>query len=829
MFHLSFDIQKLSTIVKGNLILQKESEQEVNTILIDSRNLVNPLGCMFVAIKTSKNDGHHYIHELANKGICNFLISSYSDDLPDANYIVVEDSLKAIQQIGAYHRKQFDIPVIGITGSNGKTIIKEWLYQMMSPDKKIVRSPKSYNSQIGVPLSVLQMSENDELAIFEAGISEPEEMDNLTKVIQPQIGIFTNIGQAHSENFINLRQKVNEKLQLFIHADTLIYCRDYGDISERINNLQIFRETNLLTWSQQHKDVDLYVLQVKKAIKRTHISAIYHKEEISIQIPFLDAASIENSIHVWLCMLHLGYTNDIIQKRILSLAPIAMRLELKEGIQQCSVINDSYNSDINSLNIALDFLCQQKQNKKKTIILSDILQSGMNDFELYAEIDKLLVDKGIDQLIGIGPNITREAKMFHIPATFFPSTDDFIHYYPFSNFQKETILLKGARSFAFERILKILEQKTHETVLEVDLSAMVENYNYFRKALPSTTKIMAMVKAYSYGSGSFELANALQYHNVDYLAVAYADEGVELRNGGITLPIMVMNPQAESFDFMIQYNLEPEIFSFRILNQLLRSLDSNLLEDDKKIGIHIKIDSGMHRLGFEFEELKELVKILKNNTTIKVQSVFSHLATSDSENDDAFTHQQIAYYTRCADFLEENLSYSFIKHIANSAAITRFPEAQLDMVRLGIAMYGIASDSAIADKLQNVQTLKTIVSQVKHIKAGESIGYNRSYKAETDMISATVPIGYADGLNRRLSNGIGTMYIHGKPAPIIGMVCMDMCMLDVSKIDDVKAGDEAIVFSSKQHIIDIAEKTQTIVYEVLTGISRRVKRVYFQE
>ncbi len=830
MQNLNYHIKKIAEVVGGELISNYKSSEKIKDVVIDSRKLITAESVLFIALKTRRNDGHRYLKELYDKGVRNFMVLQIPQELKklEANFIIVNDTLKALQNFSRFHRMQFDYPVIGITGSNGKTIVKEWLYQSMHEEYNIVRSPKSYNSQIGVPLSVLQMTANHNLAIFEAGISEPEEMQNLQEIIRPQIGIFTNIGPAHDHSFVDERQKINEKLKLFLKSDTIIFCSDYGSISERIYSLDVFRSKNLIDWSRKNKDARFFVSSIVKDQTHTEITGIYENREVKFRIPFVDEASIENALHVAVMLLFFGYTSEKIAERLQNLAPVAMRLELKEGINHCSIINDSYNSDLNSLSIALDFMVQQKQHKKKTLILSDILQSGKDEPDLYREVASMLEKKKINRIIGIGQAISRQRNSFKMERYFFDNTADFIAYFPFTKFYHETILLKGARKFEFEKINKILEQKVHETVMEIDLNALLHNFHFFRSLLKPEVKIMVMVKAFSYGSGSFEIANLLQFHNIDYLAVAYADEGIELRKAGISLPIMVMNPEENAFDLMIYHQLEPEIYSFNVLKKLENAIQQNLIPENKPIGIHIKIDSGMRRLGFEEKDIEPLIEKVKTNKHIIIRSVFSHLAASDEEQHDDFTRQQVSIFETCSTEIQKAFDYPILRHILNSAGISRFPEYHFDMVRLGIGIYGVASDKNVQHKLENVSSLKTTISQIKQIQKGESIGYSRSHFAQKNMTIATLPIGYADGLDRRLSNGKGILKIKGKDAPIVGNVCMDMCMIDITGLD-VKEGDTVIIFGDENPISDLAKSLGTIPYEVLTSVSRRVKRIYFQE
>ncbi|HEX7410897.1 MAG TPA: bifunctional UDP-N-acetylmuramoyl-tripeptide:D-alanyl-D-alanine ligase/alanine racemase [Bacteroidales bacterium] len=825
----SYTIEDIALIVKGSIIQAGNGKEPILELLIDSRRLISPAQSLFFAIVSKRNNGHKYILDLYEKGVRNFVVSAEPENLllcHEANFILVNNTLNALQALCAAHRRQFSIPVIGITGSNGKTIVKEWLYQLMFEDKNIVRSPKSYNSQIGVPLSVWQMSPENDIAIFEAGISEPDEMDRLQAIIQPTIGIFTNVGHAHDENFINRNQKIGEKLKLFTKVETLIYSIDDSELHERLLKTGLIDLIETFTWSRKNK-ADIIIRSTNVTKRQTTISAEYKDSKIEITIPFTDSASVENAIHCWAMMLYLGYNNAAIAPRMLTLSPIAMRLELKEGINNCSLINDSYSSDIDSLAIALDFLHQQQQHRKKTVILSDILQSGRGDNHLYGEIAELLVQKEIDHIIGIGKSISRQASLFPMEKSFFQSTDAFLETYSFSSFSNETILLKGARIFEFERISEALQQKTHETVLEINLNALVHNLNYFRSKLSPGVKLMAMVKAFSYGSGSFEIANTLQFHRVDYLTVAYSDEGVELRKAGINMPIMVMNPDEQSFDSMLKHNLEPEIYSFRTLAMLEASLARRTHQNEAML-IHIKLDTGMHRLGFDPAELDELIKRLLTNPMLKVGSVFSHLATSDEPAFDDFTRRQIETFRQLSDHFTQAFDYPIIRHILNSAGISRFPNADFDMVRLGIGLYGIGCSEAEQAMLENVSTLRSSISQIKEVSAGESVSYNRHWIAERDTRVAIIPIGYADGLSRRLGNGNGHLLLNGSLATIIGSVCMDMCIIDLTGIE-AKEGDDVIVFGKELPITKLAADLETIPYEILTGVSRRVKRVYFQE
>ncbi len=827
MNETTYSISQIAVVTGGQLILNCPEQADIRDLLTDSRRVLQSESALFFAIKGERHDGHKFIAELFNQGVRNFIVSELNDDFKDlnANFLVVDDALKAMQRLAAHHRQHFNYNVIGITGSNGKTIVKEWLYQLLRADLNIVRSPKSYNSQIGVPISVWAMQNEHQLAIFEAGISMPGEMKKLEAIIHPNIGIFTNIGSAHDENFSNEKEKVREKLELFSGVKTLIYNKDYTAIQDSIIDFSFQeKDIKIFSWSRKSR-ADLQVGRVTKSNDDTEIQAVYENEFINITIPFIDDASVENAIHCWSLMLVMGYDQTIIQERMHMLSPVAMRLEMKTGINNCSVINDSYNSDIGSLTIALDFLNQQKQHDGKTLILSDILQSGKNEESLYKEVGDLLKAKGITSLIGIGPAISRQENYFSMEKKFFRSTDEFLRDFSPSDFRDETILLKGARLFGFEKISKVLQQKAHETVLEINLNSLIHNLNYYRSRLKPHTKIMAMVKATSYGSGSFEVANILQFHHVDYLAVAYSDEGVELRKTGITLPIMVMNPEVMNFEMMIKNRLEPEIYNFRQLNQLAEVLKKHQGEPFK---IHLKLDTGMHRLGFEEREINELVVRLNNNKHLHIQSVFSHLAGSDEAEHDGFTKLQVDRFKKMSDEILSNFNYPIMRHMLNSSGILRFSEAQFEMVRLGIGLYGFAATPNEQNHLEQVATLKTTISQIKNVAANETIGYSRKGKLKRDSIVATVAIGYADGISRRLSNGVGKMMVNGKLAPIVGNVCMDMCMLDITDIP-AKEGDEVIVFGSEYSVTEMSKATGTIPYEILVNVSQRVKRVYFHE
>ncbi|HJN06516.1 MAG TPA: bifunctional UDP-N-acetylmuramoyl-tripeptide:D-alanyl-D-alanine ligase/alanine racemase [Bacteroidales bacterium] len=827
MQHNDYTGLEVAEIIQSKLVSAKPDSIIISDILIDSRRLITAHSTLFFALVTNKNDGHNYIGSLHKQGIRYFVVSNLSDEilkLPETSFFVVDNTLTALQLLTASHRKQFKVPVIGITGSNGKTVIKEWLYQLMNEDKKIVRSPKSYNSQIGVPLSVWQMNEKHELAIFEAGISEPEEMQKLQSIINPDIGIFTNIGQAHNENFINTTQKTGEKLNLFKKVNTLIYNIDHKEVHGAVIRSGILENITTFCWGKD-STCNLEISEIVIKDQNSTIHGFCFNKKLDITIPFTDQASIENAIHCWATMLYLGYNNEIIKSRMLELASVAMRLELKAGINNCTIINDAYNSDFNSFAIALDFMNQQNHHHEKVVVLSDIMQSGQDSIDLYTNVANLVRNKNVHKFIGIGSSISKQADKFDMESYFFETTDDFIKNYSFANFVNQTILLKGARVFEFEKLSRILQQKAHETVLEVNLNNLIDNLNQFRLKLKPTTKIMAMVKAFSYGAGSLEIANVLQYHNVDYLAVAYADEGIELRQAGINVPIMVMSPEEQAFDTMIRHQLEPEIFSFRTLSLLETTIKRIALPQNKPVKIHIKIDTGMHRLGFMQSDVPELLNRLSDNPLIYIQSVFSHLVASDNSSFDDFTKKQIDILDGIKKLFKQKIDHQVLFHIANSEAINRFSESHMDMVRIGIGLYGITKNMT---GLESVLILRSILGQIKLVRKGESVGYNRSWIAPDDTRIGIISIGYADGMLRSLGNGKASLYVKGKPVPVIGDICMDMCMVDLTGID-AEENEDVIIFNNEHSVTKLAEAGNTIPYEILSRISRRVKRIYFHE
>ncbi|MCF8280298.1 MAG: bifunctional UDP-N-acetylmuramoyl-tripeptide:D-alanyl-D-alanine ligase/alanine racemase [Bacteroidales bacterium] len=895
---MRYPVQHIAEIMGGNF-LAPPADAVIEHLLLDSRQVIFPASSLFIALQGRRYDGHEFLQELYDSGVRNFVVSKKlraTQDFPQANFILVENTLEAFHALAAWHRRQFKLPVIGITGSNGKTIVKEWLFQLLYEDFHIVRSPKSYNSQTGVPLSVLQITPEHTLGIFEAGISQPGEMAKLERILAPTIGIFTNIGEAHQEGFpvpiaIGIETKIREKLILFKNCETLIYCVDNQLVADTVRQLAPplvgsncqsglkakssagFGGNGLkyITWSATGKPADIQIIAKRQTDTSTKLEAkLHHQSSIvnrqsSIVIPFTDAASIENACHCWALLLSNtdcqsvlpGLPNSsltppgtdwqsVLQARMARLEPVAMRLELKEGLNGCTIINDSYNSDLTSLGIALNFLEQQSPSRtlggkklRRTLVLSDILQSGQTVEELYGTVAKLLVEKRIDRLIGIGGQVGQVKKELPVgfDARFYPTTQAFLDDFQQLTFRDEVVLLKGARQFEFERIANQLAIKFHKTVLEVNLGALLNNLRVYQSQLGPGTKMMVMVKAGAYGSGSTEVAKLLEFQNVDYLGVAYADEGVALRKAGIQLPIMVMNPEEATFEALVRYRLEPEVYSLGLLRNFQGFLENHFHQkSEKEIApaqpIHLKFDTGMHRLGFEEQDLEALLKLLKPSSDapfFTVKTIFSHLAASEAPAHDEFTREQFARFKKMYDHLAEGLGYQPMRHILNSGGIVRFPEQQLEMVRLGIGLYGVDSSGLLQDRLQTVNTLKATISQIKTVAVGETVGYGRLGKAQRPMRIATLSLGYADGLLRRAGNGQFSVLINGHRAPIIGNVCMDMTMADVTDIPDAVEGDASVIFGKELPVQELAASLGTIPYEIFTTISERVKRVYVQE
>ena len=822
---IGFTITEIASVLNAELVKGANfTNQIIKQIIIDSRTYFKDNDSLFFALIGPRNNGHSYIPNLIEKGISFFVVSDSSVISPKATFILVKNTSDALHELAAHNREQQNYPVVGITGSNGKTIVKEWLHNILSGEFKIVRNPKSYNSQVGVPLSVLLMDSGFDLGIFEAGISQPNEMKNLAAIIKPTIGIFTNIGDAHQEGFVSLQQKTDEKLILFTSCKKLIYNSDSEVVKNRAAKFCSTHSIEKVDWSQKDSKAAIF-FTINKTGDFTEFEAKVKGEIFSFKIPFIDDSSIENACHCFAAATVLSKDLLKLLPYFEDLCPVEMRLEIKQGINNCLLVNDYYNSDLNSLTIALSVLHQQaaKAHLNKQVILSDIQQTGLPKEELYFQVNKLLTNWKIDEIIGIGTEISRYSELFKLKKSFFDSLSDFEKQFNRSNFQSSAILIKGARQFTFENISMLLQYKAHQTQLEIDLNALIHNLNIFRGLLRPATKIMVMVKAFSYGSGDIEIANLLQYQNVDYLAVAVTDEGVLLRNAGIRTPIIVMNPEQQSFQQIIDYQLEPNIYSIELLESFTKSVIQNGLDE---FPVHLKIDTGMNRLGLKTEsEFKKAIHIIQESIHIKIQSVFSHLAASDDKGFDTFTLEQIERFEKAAQVITESFRYKIDRHILNSAGIERFPEKQYEMVRLGIGLYGISNTGL---PLQNIGTLRSTVSQIKKVDSSETVGYSRKGEISVESEIAIVPLGYADGLDRKLGNKNGSVFIRGKRAPIIGNICMDMLMVDVTGLG-VKPGEKVEIFGPNIPISEVAEKAGTIPYEILTGISQRVKRVYLQE
>lgn len=814
---MTFTIRNIVSLLKAQFSGANDIAV-IDWVSIDSRSFQNSESTLFFALKGPHHDGHRFIAELIEKGVRQFVVDHIPPGIENkANFLIVPDTLAALQLFAAAYRSQFDFPIIGVTGSNGKTIVKEWLNFLLGPDYHIIRSPKSYNSQVGVPLSVLGINEKHNLGIFEAGISTTGEMENLQKIIRPTLGILTNIGTAHDEGFQDAGEKIKEKLKLFTDVDLLILNKN--------KTVEAFlgQKINTFTWSSDDGKADVFVM-AKESLETTELRITYQKLCFTVTIPFTDQASIENAIHCLMVMLYFNYDEGVIRQRMSELYPVEMRLKVKNGINATTLIDDSYSSDFQSLKIALDFLESQKLHKRKTIILSDIVQSGLITEELYSKVSQLIISNKINRVIAIGKTISEYKSKFP-NCLAYKDTDAFLSQFDHIAFENETILVKGARHFHFEEIVSLLEEKTHETVLEINLNAISHNLNFFKSKLQPETKLMVMVKAFGYGNGGYEIAKLLSHHKVDYLGVAFADEGITLKNAGIDLPIMVLNPESTSFASMIQYGLEPEIYSLKGLTAFIK-----LAEQKKLIAypIHIKIDTGMHRLGFMENDCDALTEKLKQTKAVSVKSILSHLAASDEPKHHDFTLEQIALFDRLSSNIMNALHIHPIRHILNTSGISNYPQAQYDMVRLGIGLYGVSNDEEEQKQLLNVGTLKSVISQIRTISSGESVGYGRRYAVSENRKIATIPIGYADGISRHWGNGKGYVVIKNQQAPIVGSVCMDMLMADVTGIE-CKEGNEVILFGENPTVTQMAKAMGTIPYEIMTAISQRVKRVFYRE
>ena len=819
---MKYSIEKVTTLIGARRI--GETDAQIGWLLTDSRSLCFPEETLFFALRSARNDGHRYIADLYRRGVRNFVVEAkgYDDFLPGANFLIVPSPLAALQRLAERHRDEFDVPIIGITGSNGKTMVKEWLYQLLLPSQKIVRSPRSYNSQIGVPLSVWLLNEQTEVGIFEAGISQPGEMFALRDIIQPTIGVFTSLGTAHQENFRSMEEKCMEKLELMHDTEAMVYCSDNDTVSRCIRRMQYKGEK--IAWSQCDEQAALFVKSTTSLPHSTRITYIWKDEENCFEIPFIDEASVEDVITCAAVALYMGLTPAQLADRMPRLEPVAMRLEVKEGQRGCVLINDSYNSDVNSLDIALDFM-NRREAAKKTLILSDIFQTGTSPEALYAQVSDLAVKRGIDKFIGIGSELAAQADKIQIAdKLFFADVPHFLSSEAFATLRDELILLKGSRSFGFDQITEQLEQKVHETILEVNLNSVVENLNYYRSFLKSETKMVCMIKADAYGAGAVEIAKTLQDQRVDYLAVAVADEGVTLRKAGITANIMIMNPEMTAFKTMFDYELEPEVYSFRLMEALIKAARK---EGITGWPVHIKFDTGMHRLGFDpVEDIDELIDHLVHQQAIIPRSVFSHFVGSDSDGFDDFSARQFALFEEGSRKLQSAFPHHILRHMDNSAGIEHFPERQMDMCRLGIGLYGVdPRDNRI---LHTVSTLKTTILQLRHVPKNETVGYSRKGVLQRDSVIAAIPIGYADGLNRHLGRGAAYCLVNGQKAPYVGNICMDVTMIDVTDID-CQEGDMVEIFGEHLPVTVLSDVLDTIPYEILTSIANRVKKVYFQD
>ena len=821
---MRMSIENITNLLKANRIGSRESN--IDWILTDSRSLCFPDETLFFALKTKRGDGHKYISYLYERGVRNFVVSDLPQDVEnyaEANFLQVPNPLKGLQRLVKDYRSRFEVPVIGITGSNGKTVVKEWIYQLLSPERIVTRSPRSYNSQIGVPLSVWLMNERTELGIFEAGISEMGEMEALQSIIRPSIGVLTNIGGAHQENFYSMSDKCMEKLSLFKDCDVVIYDADNELISSCVGKC-LFGAREI-AWSKKDNERPLFIEWVKKGDTSTTIRYRYLGMPNEYTIPFIDDASVENSLHCLAVALYMMLPAEEIVGRMAHLEPVAMRLEVKEGKNGCVLINDSYNSDLASLDIALDFMSRRSEDKgrKRTLILSDMLETGQSSKLLYRQVADLVQSRGVDKIIGVGEEIRSASSRFEMEKYFFNTTEELLSSELLASLRNEVILIKGSRSFHFDAISDWLELKVHETILEINLNALVNNLNYYRGKLKPETKMVCMVKASAYGAGSYEIAKTLQDHRVDYLAVAVADEGSELRKAGITSSIIIMNPELTAFKTMFDYKLEPEVYSFHLLDELIKAAEK---EGVSNFPIHVKLDTGMHRLGFAPEDIPELITRLKRQTSVIPRSVFSHLVGSDSAQFDSFTRKQIETFERASEELQAAFPHKVLRHICNTAGIERYPGAQFEMVRLGLGLYGV---NPFTNKmLHNVSTLKTTILQIREVPQEDSVGYSRKGRLNRDSRIAAIPIGYADGLNRRLGNGNAYCLVNGQKAPYVGNICMDVCMIDVTDID-CREGDKVIVFGDDLPVTTLAEVLETIPYEILTSVSGRVKRVYYQD
>lgn len=813
---MNYTAQQIAALTDAQLV--GNGELIVKSIAFDSRIIFSSKNTAFLAINTKKNSGEKYIPEVIEKGIEIIISETKTSDDGGITWILVNDTIRFLQTLAKIHIDSFNIKTIGITGSNGKTIVKEWLYQSLSNEYTTVKSPKSFNSRIGLPISLLQANEKHEMGIFEVGISHPGEMRLLADIFQPQIGIFTHIGSAHESHFKDQQEIINEKIMLFERSEVIIFNGDNPLVYKSIRDLYSSKE--LISYGfENHNDVFIK----NNASHDGNLVISCFNEEFELKAQQRDDATLHNVLCVITILKKLGFSTAKIIEKINALKAVEMRLESVNGVRNNLIVNDSYNLDLDSLKISYQFI-QEYNKPDKNLIITDLME-GKNQEQLYQQVSELTNQQKFNRTFLIGKEITKYKNLFDGKVYIFSDVKELIDSHLLNQIENEIILLKGARKYGTDRLKGYLELQKHDTVLEVNLNAIIHNINIHKALLKPATKMMAMVKAYSYGLGGYEIAEFLQHHHIDYLGVAYADEGVALRKNGISVPVMVMNPEQHSYESIIDYQLEPEIYSFRVLNLFYEQLVKKGVEKDYPI--HIKLETGMHRLGFKTHELPELVHYLKK-MELKVASIFSHLSCADDPSENAYTLEQIKIFSDNASYLCQEIGYVPIRHILNSAGITYFTDYQFDMVRIGIGMMGLSTDRDIKKQLRPVVRFKTVISQISEVKHNESVSYNRRYKPQQDTRIATLPVGYADGIPRLIGNKIGKVGINGKLYPIVGTICMDMMMVEIGE-DNINEGDEVIIFNSNPSLEDFSAYCNTIPYEVLTSISRRVKRVYIKD
>lgn len=815
---MNYTVQQIAAITNAQVI--GDGDLMIKNIAFDSRIIYSTKNTAFIAINTHKNSGEKFIESAIDRGIHVIISEHQYPQFENITWIIVENSVDFLQKLAKYHFEHSHLQSIGITGSNGKTILKEWLYQCLWNEFPTVKSPKSFNSQIGLPLSLLQINTSHTLGIFEVGISQPDEMENLENIFHPQIGLLTHIGTAHAANFSSEEELVDEKIKLFKDSQVIIYNGDHSLVSKKIKDL--YSDKKLISYGLKKEN---QVFIKNNISKGENIVVEYFGQEISFPAHQRDEATLTNALALITVLKELHIENQKIVEKINTLKAVEMRLEAIEGIKGNIVINDSFNLDLDSLKTALQFL-KEYNKPKKSLVLTDIVGVNTNSQELYEEVSELVNEQHFDSVFLIGDEISKFSELFKSKTYTFIDTKELIESKYLTELENQIILLKGARKFEIERLKDILELRKHDTVLEINLNAILHNINYHKSLLKPGTKMMAMVKANAYGLGSYEISEFLQHHHIDYLGVAFADEGAELRKKGITTPIVVMNPEQHSYQTIIDYNLEPEIYSFRVLDLFYEAVQKSGY--DQKYPIHIKLETGMHRLGFKDFELDQLSETL-DHKNLKVQSMFSHLSSSDVPEEKEFTLNQLETFEKNSSYLIEKLGYTPIRHILNSSGITSYTNYQYNMVRIGIGMLGESPSSEIQKQLQSVVSFKTVISQISLVENGESVGYSRKYKTDHQTRIATIPVGYADGIPRLIGNQIGKLGVHKTLAPIVGNICMDMMMLNVDNIPNVKEGDTVTIFNAYPSLKEFAAYCKTITYEVLTSISPRVKRIYIKD